>query len=150
MQVQDIMTEKPACCTAESNLQQVAQMMVDCDCGEIPVMDNGHLVGVVTDRDIACRAVAQGKDPAKIKAQEIMSSPVVTIPDDADLDECCRVMESAQVRRVPVVDRAGNCRGIVSQADIACRGSEHKAGEVVRDVSRPTAGSSRARAIASA
>jgi CBS domain-containing protein len=147
MKAQDIMTEKPACCTTESNLQQAAQMMVDCDCGEIPVTEGSRLVGVVTDRDIACRAVAKGRDPLRTTVGEIMSTPVMTVPEDADLDECCRVMEAAQVRRVPVVDRAGNCRGIVSQADIARRGSESKAGEVVRDVSRPSTTSSRARAV---
>ena len=150
MQVRDIMTEKPECCEPESTLQEVAQMMADHDCGEIPVMEKNRLVGVVTDRDIACRAVAKGKTPIDTKVREIMSNPVIIVGIDTDIDECCRLMETAQVRRLPVVDDRGNCCGIVSQADIARRASQQKAGEVVREVSEPTSTSGRAREVASA
>lgn len=144
MQVREIMTTNPACCTPESSLQDVAKLMADCDCGEIPVLDEqGRPVGVVTDRDIACRAVAQGKDPAQTRAREVMSQPVVTVTPEENLEACCQRMEENQIRRLPVVDQSGRCCGMVSQADIARAAPEHEVAEVVRDVSRPTPESSR-------
>ncbi len=139
MQVRDIMTIDPACCTPDLSLQEAAQLMADRDCGEIPIIEQRRIVGVVTDRDIACRAVAKGKVPATTQVREIMSAPVVVVAVDADVDECCRLMETAQVRRIPVVDESNQCCGIVSQADIARSASKEKAGEVVRDISRPAA-----------
>ena len=82
-------------------------------------------------------AVAKGKNPLEMTVRDVMSSPVITVPLDADVEECCRVMESARVRRVPVVDNAGKCCGIVSQADLARRASESTTAEFVRDVSQP-------------
>jgi CBS domain-containing protein len=125
MQVREIMTENPACCS-----------------GELPVVDErGKPIGVVTDRDIACRGVAQGKRP-ETAVCEVMSSPVVTATPDTNLEDCCNTLEQNQVRRVPVVDENGSCCGMVSQADIAQYAPEHVA-QIVRDVSRPTAEASR-------
>lgn len=138
MKAQDIMTENPNCCTCETPLQGVARMMIDSDCGCIPVMESEQshrLVGVISDRDIVCRAVAQGKDPKTTPASEAMSSPVVTVATDADLDECCRIMERNQIRRVPVVNNAGRCCGMISLADIAEKTDETHAAAVVREVS---------------
>lgn len=139
MRIQDIMTADPACCTPDMRLQDVARLMLDNDCGEIPVVDDfetRRLVGVVTDRDIAVRAVAEGRSPTDTKVSDVMSSSVVTARLDSSADEACELMEENQVRRIPVVDREGRCCGIVSQADIALRSGEKAAGEVVRDVSR--------------
>ena len=139
MTVNDVMTRDPACCSLETSLEDVAKMMVDCDCGEIPVVENRdgrQLVGVITDRDIVCRIVAKGKNPLQLTARECMSSPVTTVMPATSLDECLRVMEAHQIRRVPVVERSGACCGIISQADIASRTSEHKTAELVREVSR--------------
>jgi len=125
----------------------VAKMMVDCDCGEIPVVENRdgkQLVGVITDRDIVCRVVAEGKNPLHLTARECMSSPVTTVTPAMSLDECVRVMEAHQIRRVPVVERTGACCGIISQADIAACTSEHKTAELVREVSRHQTPPSRA------
>jgi CBS domain-containing protein len=141
MKVKDIMTENPACCVPESSIQDAARLMADCDCGEIPVLENAQscrVVGVITDRDIACRAVAHGKDFKTTKVQEIMSSPVITVSAETDLEKCCRIMEENQVRRIPVADRSGRCVGIVAQADIARSAGEHETAEFVRDVSRRT------------
>src|SRR5512140_1910250 len=106
MRVNDFMTKEPATCTAESPVIEVARMMVKHDCGEIPVVDvnSQHLIGVVTDRDIVCRAVAQGRDTAQMLAGECMTTPVVCVTPDATLEQCLEVMEQNQVRRVPVVD----------------------------------------------
>jgi CBS domain-containing protein len=144
MQVREIMTENPVCCSPESSLQNVAKLMAEHDCGEIPVLDEQRRpVGVVTDRDIACRAVAQGRDPSQITARDVMSEPVVTVTPEDSVEECCQRMEENQIRRLPVVDEAGACCGMISQADIARQAPEHELAEVVRDVSRPTQESSR-------
>lgn len=144
VQVREIMTGNPACCAPETNLEDVARLMADNDCGEIPVLDEqGRPMGVVTDRDIACRAVAEGKDPKRTKAGDIMSTPVVTATPETSVDDCCATMEENQIRRVPVVDESGACCGMVSQADIAMSASERESGELVRDVSQPTKEGSR-------
>jgi CBS domain-containing protein len=138
MQVREIMTENPACCSAQETVQQAATMMVENDCGEIPVVDEGGaLVGVVTDRDIACRCVAQGK-PADTPLGEIMTSSVVTVTPETSVEDCCAAMEQNQIRRVPVIDDKGKCCGIVSQADIARDGSAEQTSGLVEDISQPT------------
>jgi CBS domain-containing protein len=140
MTVKNMMTPNPACCTMDTTLQEVARMMLKCDCGEIPVVerqDLRKLVGVVTDRDIVCRAVAEGKNPL-VSVATVMSSPAVTISEHDDIDEVIRVMETHQIRRVPVVDQNGEICGIVSLADIARLNSRKDTGELVREVSTPT------------
>lgn len=138
MQVRDIMTKDPACCASESNLQEVARLMADNDCGEIPVVDeSGRPKGVVTDRDIACRAVAEGRDPRQTKARDVMSTPVITVTPDDSVEHSLELMEQNQVRRLPVVDESGACCGMIAQADIARKTSERDTGELVRDVSQP-------------
>lgn len=138
MRVRDVMTENPACCGPDMSLQDVAKMMVDCDCGEIPVVDaQRRPVGVVTDRDICIRAVAEGRDIRQTTAREVMSQPVITVSPESSLEECRQKMEANQIRRVPVVDDSGACCGIVAQADVARNSAEEKTGDLVRDVSRP-------------
>lgn len=138
MQVQDIMTRDPACCSPPATLQDVAQKMAECDCGEIPVLDEQRRpIGVVTDRDICIRAVAQGRDTKQATADQIMSTPVYTVTPDADLAAVCRQMEEHKIRRVPVVDGQGACCGIVAQADVVGALSGAQAGKVVRDISQP-------------
>lgn len=136
--VRDIMTRSPACCTADTPLEEVARMMIMHDCGEIPVLDaDGTPIGVVTDRDICCRTVAQGRNPLELTAGEVMSTPCVTVRVDDSVRECCEVLESQMIRRVPVVDASGICCGIVSQADIARGADERETAELLREVSRP-------------
>lgn len=137
--VNSIMTRNPACCFEDTPLQDVAQMMIDNDCGLIPVVDvHRHLVGVVTDRDIATRIIASGIDASKTRATDAMSFPVRTVGENSALSECVQMMEDAQVRRVPVVDASGSVCGIVSLADIALAGSSKATVEVVKEVSQPT------------
>ena len=141
MQVRDVMTADPACCEPGTDLRQVARMMEENDCGCIPVVSHEHsseVVGVVTDRDIVMRAVAQGRNPLDMKAEEVMSSPVVTAKPEESVEDCCVKMEEKQVRRIPVVDDSGDCCGIVAQADIATRSGQDEAGEVVSEVSKRT------------
>lgn len=140
MFVRDMMTESPACCTPETPLNEVARAMAEHNCGCIPVMESSRshrLVGVVTDRDIVCRTLARDLDPMDMEARDCMSKPVVTTTAETSEEECCQLMEKHQIRRIPVVDGQGNCRGIISQADIALQTSDSETGEVVREVSRP-------------
>jgi CBS domain-containing protein len=141
LQVKDIMTQNPVCCTPETDLEEVARLMLEHDCGEIPVVDSEKTmipVGVITDRDIACRTVALGKNPLKMTAGECMSSPSVIITPETSLEECCKTMEASLIRRIPVVDESGGCCGIVSQADIARNASREGTAEVVKQISQPT------------
>lgn len=147
MQVKDIMTPGPACCTPDTTLRRVAEMMVEHDCGEIPVVENAASmkpVGVITDRDITCRTVAKGLNPLTLTVAECMTTPCVTVTPDTPLDECCRVMEEKQIRRVPVVDAGGACCGIVALADIARNAAKRETAEVVKEVSEPSASASAA------
>jgi CBS domain-containing protein len=140
MKVQDIMTTNPACCTPDMSMKEVARMMVEHDCGEIPVVESRKTpkpIGVVTDRDICCRGVAEGRDPGT-KIAEVMTHPVVTVTPETDLDELCRVMEDNKIRRVPVVDGAGCCCGIVSVGDVIENVDSELVIEVMREVSLPT------------
>ncbi len=141
MLVREIMTENPACCTADTNLQEVAKMMVVNDCGCIPVVeDNAHNrpIGTITDRDICCRAVAEGRNPLDMSASQVMTKNVVSVTPDMTVEDCCNTMEDNQIRRVVVIDDSGSCCGMVSQADIANNASDNKTAEVVQEVSKAT------------
>jgi CBS domain-containing protein len=140
MRVIDIMTRNPACCTTDTKLQEVAILMVKHDCGETPVVDSKDtmkLVGVITDRDITIRTVAEGKNPLQMTAGDCMSTPCVTVTPEMSVEECCKVMEENKVRRVPVVDENGKCCGIVAQADIAQHATNQETAVVVKGVSQP-------------
>lgn len=140
MKAKNLMTSNPACCTPDTSLREVATMFVEHDCGAVPVVESRESmtpIGIVTDRDIACRAIAKGRNALELTARDCMSSPSVTIREDAGLDECLAAMEENRVRRVLVVDEFGRCCGIISQADIALHGSKKATAEVVREVSQP-------------
>jgi CBS domain-containing protein len=133
----DMMTPAPACCSPDATLEKIATLMVANDCGEIPVVDrSGRPIGVITDRDIVCRVVAEGKDPATVTAESMMSTPVVVVYDDAELDDVLDMMETHQIRRVPVIDAEGCCSGIIAQADLVSMGSPHVTSELLTEISR--------------
>jgi CBS domain-containing protein len=147
MQVKEIMTADPACCISETALQEVAQMMIDHDCGEIPVLENKETklpIGVITDRDIVCRTVARGLNPLDLTAADCMSTPCVTVTPDMSVEECSKILEENKIRRVPVVDADGSCCGIVAVADIALHARRTEAADVVKEVSEPTSAASAA------
>src|SRR5512146_16252 len=148
MRIRDIMTREPACCAPETSIREIARLMVQHDCGEIPVCEQNGLkkpVGVVTDRDIVVRCVAQGLDPGKVRARDCMSSPVVTVTPDMEVVSCCQVLEQHQIRRAPVIDERGEICGMIAQADIATFASERDTAEVVRSVSQPAGTTQRTR-----
>jgi CBS domain-containing protein len=132
------MTENPACCTPNSSLTEVARLMVDNDCGEIPVVEDmigRKLAGVITDRDIATRIVAKGKNSADAKASDCMTTPCVSVGPDTTLEDCCEMMETNKIRRVPVVNDKGGVVGIVSLADVVRNATASTTASVVKEVS---------------
>lgn len=141
MRVDQLMTTDPKCCTPQMSLQEAAQLMVACDCGGIPVVetsDHTKPIGIITDRDIACRAVAEGKHPQETRVADYMTPHLACVSPDASVEECCEIMEKNQVRRLLVADSQGRLRGIISQADIALHAAGNKTAEVVKQVSQPT------------
>jgi CBS domain-containing protein len=117
---------------------EAAELLFEHDCGAIPVVENvstRHPVGILTDRDIACRCVAKGLLPNETEVRECMTSLPLTVHEDATIDDCIVAMETLQVPRVVIVDSAGACCGIVSQADVARHVSERAAGEILKKVS---------------
>jgi CBS domain-containing protein len=139
MKAAQIMTPEPSVAMLDTPLRRIAELMLEYDCGLIPIVASAESmlpIGVVTDRDITCRIVAQGRDPAAHTAADCMSSPCVTVYRDDGVEECCRVMEDSQVRRVLVVNRAGQLCGIIAQADIAEFLRTRQTVEVVREISQ--------------
>jgi CBS domain-containing protein len=123
----DNMTPSPACCAPDTPLEAVAKLMVQHNCGEIPVVDaEGELIAVVTDRDIVCRVVATGKNPRDHTVQDCMSQPAITVHPDTALTDVLATMECHQIRRVPVVDDHERClaslRRRISRGPAAERG----------------------------
>jgi CBS domain-containing protein len=142
MNVLEVMTRAPACATPEMPLQEAARMMVDNNCGCIPVIDEaGAPVGVVTDRDIVCRTVALGDNPLEKLVKDVMTEGAVTVRVDASIEHACNMLESNQIRRAVVVDENKRVVGIIAQADLARR-SEILGGEIVAAVSAPSIGPS--------
>ncbi len=144
MQAFDFMTKNPACGQVDSTMREIARMMVEHDCGLIPIVDaENRPVGVITDRDISCRVVAQDLDPNRALARDHMTSPPVTVTMRDSLGHCCRTMEEYMIRRLPVVDDYMCCVGIIAQADIARKSEPDELTHVLKEISTPTAPSAR-------
>ena len=136
--VTSVMTANPASCSKDTPLRHVAQMMIDNDCGMIPVVDDGgRPVGTVTDRDIATRIVACGKDAASACAADAMTSPIKTVPSSTSLYDATCVMEAEKIRRLVVVDAQGKLAGVAALADLALAGKDEATAQVVKEVSVP-------------
>jgi len=133
--IREVMTPGPETIQADRPAAEAAKLMKDADAGMIPVMDNGQLLGAVTDRDIAIRVVAEGKDPQSTPVREIASTDIVTIEPDRDLAEALQLMAKHQVRRLPVVEQ-GRLVGVLAQADAAREGDEQAVGHAVEEISK--------------
>jgi len=133
--IRDAMTSNPSNVEMSSSVVEAARLMKSEDVGSIPVTEGDRLVGIVTDRDIAIRVVAEGKDVQGVTVGEIASKDLVTIDPQQDLDEALRLMAQHQVRRLPVVEEDGRLVGILAQADIAHQGDDTKTGQVVEQIS---------------
>lgn len=135
MKTKEIMTKAPACCSPDTKLDAVAKLMLEHDCGEIPICDGTKLVGVITDRDIAVRGFATGKNPLDTPVSSIMSGQPFTVDENSEIEAALELMENHQLRRVPVT-RDGKVVGIVSQADLVSVLPSTKVVELLRAVSR--------------
>jgi CBS domain-containing protein len=136
--VRDAMTPIVRTASPSQSLADAAQMMKSDDAGSIPVVEDGRIVGILTDRDIVIRAVAEGADPRTTTVDNVASGELVTVGPDQDLDEALTLMARHQVRRLPVVEAGGQLVGILAQADVALMAKEKKAGEMLEQISQPT------------
>jgi CBS domain-containing protein len=141
MRVQEIMTKDPSCVTADATVREAAQVMVRENVGMVPVVEgqsNRRLVGVVTDRDIAIRCVAEGKDGSCRVSDVMSSSKLATCNENDEVDNVMQAMQAEKVRRIPIVDERGSLVGIVSQADVVRKANDtHAAERTVEMISQP-------------
>jgi len=133
--VKDAMTSDVKTATPSLSLTDAAKLMKQEDVGSVPVVDGERLIGMLTDRDIVVRGIADGSDPHAVKAGDIASRDVVSVRPDDDLDEALRLMAQHQVRRLPVVED-GHLVGVVAQADVAHEAKEKAVGQLVEEISR--------------
>ena len=136
MKVRDIMTKEVTLVTAAQPITDVAHMMRQLDIGSLPVVQDGQLIGIITDRDIVVRAVSERADPRSMTVGDIASRDLVTIGPEQDLDEAVALMSRHRVRRLPVV-QGRTLVGVLAQADVAMEAKEKKAGEMLEEISRP-------------
>ena len=134
--IRDVMTSNPSAIEADQPVAEAARLMRDEDVGLAPIVEGDRLVGMLTDRDIAVRVVAEGRDPQATPVREIASSDLVTIDPQQGLDEALRLMAQHQVRRLPVVEEDGRLVGVLAQADVARHADEEATGEVVEQISK--------------
>lgn len=141
MKCGEVMTRDPDCCLVGDSVQMAARLMRSADVGSVPVVqdqESRKLAGIVTDRDLALNVLADGRDPATTRLEEVMSRNVVTCLEDDDLERALQLMEQAQVRRIPVVQDGGTIVGIIAQADVATRVPQPgMTAELVEQVSEP-------------
>ena len=135
--VRDVMTAGVRTVSPSQSLAEAAEVMKGEDVGSVPVVQEGRLAGIVTDRDIVTRAVAERRDPQTVKVDEVASRELVTVDPEQDLDEALALMARHQVRRLPVVEE-GQLVGMLAQADVALEAKEKKVGETVEEISKPT------------
>jgi CBS domain-containing protein len=139
MQLKEIMTRKVEVVHPDAALEEAAQKMKRLDIGPLPVCDGERLVGMLTDRDITVRATAEGRDPKSTRVRDVMTEEVFYCFDDQSIEEAAEIMERAQIRRLPIVDRDKRLVGIVSLGDLAVdTGEEALKAEVLTAVSEPT------------
>lgn len=135
MLVRDTMTPSPSTCDPSTSARLVAQLMIDHDCAMVPVCSSGVLVGVITDRDLACRLIASGKDPNHVTASELMTKPVITIAPDDPFEKAVELMEENTIHHLPVIKPDGVLVGIVAQSDLGRRMSNRELGQLARETS---------------
>jgi len=136
--VRDVMTPNPQCATEKDSLMEVARIMRDQDTGAVPVVDdNNKIIGMVTDRDIVVRCIADGKNPSEARVNDVMTKSVRKVQEDATINDVLGMMKGSEIRRVPVVDRNDKIVGIVSIGDIASGGDNRgKVGDAMEDISQ--------------
>jgi CBS domain-containing protein len=133
--IREAMTTNPRNVEMSTSVVEAARLLKSEDVGSLPVVEGDRLVGIVTDRDIVLRVVAEGKDVQSATVRDAASSDLVTIDPQQDLDEALRLMAQHQVRRLPVVEEDGRLVGILAQADVAQEGDDAKTGQMVEEIS---------------
>jgi CBS domain-containing protein len=133
--VQEAMTSNPTAITPETTAQEAARLMKTEDVGALPIVEDGRLTAVITDRDLAIRLLAEGRG-TETAVREVASQDLVTIDPQQNLDEAARLMAQHQVRRLPVVEEDGRLVGMLAQADVAQAGHDTLTGEVVEKISQ--------------
>jgi CBS domain-containing protein len=137
MQVREVMTRGVECIAPETTLQEAAAKMRELDTGCLPVCENNRLAGMVTDRDIVIRAIAEGRDPRTCTARDVMTREIVCCFEDDDIEEAARLMKDRQIRRLMVLNRNKRLAGIVSLGDLAVdTGDDQFSGEILERVSK--------------
>jgi CBS domain-containing protein len=134
--VRDLMTQNPRAVRPDDTVVDAARMMRDENVGSLPVVDSDRLIGMVTDRDVSVRVVAEGRDPSEVSVQEIASRNPVTAEATSDLNEALQLMARHQVRRLPVTEE-GRLVGIIAQADVAGEIGDKQTGRLVEAISEP-------------
>jgi CBS domain-containing protein len=136
----EVMTPSPTACQPQHTTMDAAELMKREDCGLVPVTsENGKLIGVLTDRDIVVKVIAEGRDPRNTAVSEVMSTDLVTCLPQETIETVMEQMATRQVRRIPIIERDGSLVGIVAQADIATRlGMDNATGQVVQAISEET------------
>lgn len=137
MKVHEIMTAHARCAGPENTLVEAAGLMRELDVGALPVCENDRIAGMITDRDIAVRAVADGRDPNTTMVREVMTAGVTYVLADQEVEEAARIMQEREIRRLPVVSSAKRLVGILSLGDIAMSSSPAFSGMTLREVSEP-------------
>ena len=134
--IRDTMTSNPRTIETSTPVAEAARLMSSEDVGSLPIVEGERLVGMLTDRDITVRVVAEGMDPQSTTVGDVASRDVVSVDPQQQLDEALRLMAQHQVRRLPVVEEDGRLVGIVAQADVATAGQDAQTGQVVEEISR--------------
>jgi CBS domain-containing protein len=137
--IRDLMTENPRAVRPDDPVVDAARVLRDENVGSLPVIDGDRLIGMITDRDIALRVVAEGRDPGSVSVNEIASRDLVTAESTADLDDALRLMARHQIRRLPVTEE-GRLVGILAQADVASEVGDKQTGRLVEAISEPKSG----------
>jgi CBS domain-containing protein len=137
MKIREIMTRNVETVRPEHVIQEAASKMKSLDVGSLPVCDNRKLLGMITDRDITVRAVADGRNPGITPVQDAMTPGVTYCYDDQDVSEAAKLMKEHQIRRLPIVNRQHELVGIVALGDLAVDGDRKMSGKVLEQVSEP-------------
>jgi CBS domain-containing protein len=138
MQIRDIMTRRVEVIHPDATIAEAAEKMKRLDVGPLPVCDGERLLGMLTDRDITVRATSEGRDPKSTRVRDIMTGEVFYCFEDQDVEEAAEIMQRAQIRRLPIINRDKRLVGIVSLGDLAVQtGDEELSGEVLEEVSEP-------------
>lgn len=137
MLIREVMTEDAECTRPDATLQEAARRMKELDVGSLPVCENDRLAGILTDRDIILRSVAEGHDPGEHRVRDAMTKEIFYAFEDQDVDELTKIMKQKQIRRVPILDREKRLVGIVSLGDLAVQTENGEAGEALEEISEP-------------